>query len=505
MKRNTIKVKFQNWGGYDARGYIETHEYLSNYLEEFPALASRFAVVNNHRETLLADRSLQVFTSNNHNNIFGFSPFSNFTIESNEIPNVSQLDFSSDFMDASQKNILLSGRDGRGNVLLEFPIGFVGGVNCGGCEYQMMVVCDISHRLNSFGRDVFKGLSDIASAVWTEIGDDTKLQDNPELVTPVTLGMDAEFELMRNKRKVDADNYFSLEGEIGTDGHSATLELRPHYSNSSSGLIENLSQLMQKLYSERFEIETNGNIEALGTHIHFGSQRTQAFVDLMDNWIAKPLWHLNGNARSFYKRLSEYRDTDSHFGWEYRSLPTGILKDKKLASIILKIVEGLARDFYTNRKEVSLHPCKEDYLLYIDDDEWKEWQTYKKDDDRTFKAESWGCKRKGALYQHKLPGNTEIDIPIEVYLYKLRKDRGNTFYIRPFNNTVRDYFLDIYKNEFRVEDQIAEILYLSPSNYYSVGIPYEIHGNPSKYVDFLGNFIVFLNSSLLDDIPELRT
>lgn len=502
MKRNAVKVKYQNWAGRDTCGHIEAHEYLSNYLEEFPEFGNRFAVINNHRETLLADRSLQVFTSNNHNSIFGFSPFSTFNIESNETPNVSQLDFSSGFMYSSQKNITLSGRDIKGNMLHQFPIGFVGEVNCGGREYQMMIVCDISHRLNAFGRDIFKGLTDIASTIWTKIDDNTTFRDQPA-IPQVTLGMDAEFELMKNKRKVDADDYFSFEGEIGTDGHPATLELRPHYTNSSGELVDNLSQLFQKLYNDRFEVETNGDIEALGTHIHFGIQRTQAFVDLMDNWIAKPLWHLNGNARSFYKRLSEYRDTDSHFGWEYRSLPTGILKDKKLASIILKVIEGLAKDFYIDRKEVSLHPCKEDYLLYLDSDEWKDWQIYKKDENRCFKAESWGCKRKGALYQHKHPGNTEIDIPIEVYLYKLRKDRGNTFYIRPFSNTIKDYFLDAYKNAFKVEDDLVPTLYLSPSNFYSIGIPYEIHGVPSKHVRFLEGFIAFLNSSTVDDIPEL--
>lgn len=503
MKRNAEKVKFRDWGRDDSRGHIETHEYLNNYLEEYPALAKRFVVVNNHRETTLADRSFQVFTSNNHNRIYGFNPFSSFNIESDETPNVSQLDFSSGFMYSSQKNITLSGRDLNGNTLDGFPIGFVGEVNCGGNDYQMMIICDISHRLNTFGRDVFRGLTDIASTIWTEIDESTRLRDYPPSTQPLTLGMDAEFELMKNRRKVDADDYFSFEGEIGTDGHPATLELRPHYTNTSDQLVENLEQLFKKLYNDRFEIETSGSIEALGAHIHFGIQRTQTFVQLMDNWVARPLWHLNGSARSFYQRLSECRDTDTHPGWEYRSLPSGILKDKKLASIVLKVVEGLAKDFYLNRKEISLHPYKEDYLLYLSDDEWKRWQQFKKDNDKSFKAESWGCRRKGSLYQHKHPGNIEIDIPIEVYLYKLRKERGNVFYLRPFNSTIRDYFLNAYKNKFRVQDELVPTLFLNSSNFYSVGIPYEIHGIPSEHVEFLGNFIAFLNSSKSEDIPEL--
>ena len=502
MKRNTAKVKFQDWGRINPYGHIEAHEYLNNYLEEFPALSKRFATINNHRDTILIDRSLQVFTSNSENRSFGFSPFGHYNIASDETPNTSQLDFSSDFMYSSSKNILLSGRDLNGNALHEFPIGFIGEVHCEGHDYQMMITCDISHRLNAFGRDVFRGLSDIASTVWTEIDENTKLRDYPER-PQVTFGMDAEFELMRNRRKVDADDYFSFEGEIGTDGHPATLELRPHHTNTSGELLENLTQLFQKLYNDRFEVETNGSMEALGTHIHFGIQRTQAFVELMDNWIAKPLWHLNGTARSFYKRFSEYRDTNSHPGWEYRSLPSGILKDKPLASIVLKIIEGLAKDYYVNRKEISLHPYKEDYLLYLDKDEWKLWQTYKKDNDRNFKPATWGCKRKGLLYQHKHPGNVEIDIPIELYLYKLRKERGNTFFLHPFNHPIRDYFLDTYKNKFRVEDETVKSLFLTPTNFYMVGMPYEIHGIPSEHVEFLGNFIGFLNSSTSEDIPEL--
>lgn len=495
MKRNAFKVKYTESERNEIKGHIDRSEHLLQYLKEFPDFAKRFAIINNHTETILASRSLQVFTSNNRYRNFVFYPFARFEIDTNEVSGMSQLDRGSN-LPSSEFNIFCNNHQ-RNNP----PMGFFGKVSYNGFDFETLLLCDISHQYNSFGLDIFEKLSKIVCDKWDEIPDDFEIESYK--TSSVSLGMDAEFELIKNKDVVRAGDYFPFEGEIGTDGHSATLEIRPHYANTSNQLLDNLTQLMQDIYKRQFEIETNGDVEALGAHIHFGVQRESTFIKLLDCWIAHPLWQLNGKARGCYKHLSESRDTDIHHGFEYRSLPSGILKDKNLASIVMKVIEGLSNDFYVSGKEISLHPCKEDYLQYIDEDEWKKWRFYKKDLDKRFKADTWGCKRKGELHQRNIPSSLEIDIPIQVYLYKLRKDRGEVFYLFPSVPKIRDYLLDVFKNRFEIEDKIAEVIRSLPPVYYTIGVPYEIHSKPSEYNIWLANFITFLNSSSLEEIPEL--
>jgi len=193
----------------------------------------------------------------------------------------------------------------------------------------------------------------------------------------VTLGADPEFELIDSTTKniiSCRDNRIpdrvpmginSGEGRIGHDGAGAQRELRPEPSDSPEGLISNIEKLIDAGIDEQWSLK--GKKYPLGGHIHIGGvEESREFGTILDHLLSS-LFVLNSPIR----QRSEYGKPGTsnslrrqEWGVEWRTPPVGWLGSKKLARIVLKVVQLVAEKHYFE-EDIFLTDNVKDDLKHI--------------------------------------------------------------------------------------------------------------------------------------------
>lgn len=163
----------------------------------------------------------------------------------------------------------------------------------------------------------------------------------------LTFGADPEFELynVTGSKRMYAGGYFRSTGEIGTDGNSDILELRPNFAFDADGFVRNVDQLIQDLLG-KCNLSIKGDELPLGGHIHVGGvAHTPEVGELLDDFVGKRFINLSGRARGTYKKLGSMRDQPH--GIEYRSLPSCTYYSPQLMYIIIKLIKGILQQALT--------------------------------------------------------------------------------------------------------------------------------------------------------------
>lgn len=164
-----------------------------------------------------------------------------------------------------------------------------------------------------------------------------------------TIGSDPEFLIYDSEGTFIPANSVvprSTSAEVGTDGHSATGEMRPQYADcprlharNVANAIRNLKLMLPSGYIVR---AGNGRRqEPTGGHIHIGNiPHSQRITKAMDNYLSPiclmlsdvQAWQdrvLNGS----YGKLSDVRQQE-HGGFEYRAPPSWLVGQGMAESIL---------------------------------------------------------------------------------------------------------------------------------------------------------------------------
>jgi uncharacterized protein (DUF2141 family) len=186
--------------------------------------------------------------------------------------------------------------------------------------------------------------------------------------TPITLGTDPEFEVIRNKNVIQPPSYYrGTNNPIGLDGAGMQIELRPAPSSDPHEVIENMKRLFREL---KDPVTVLGNRYPLGGHIHIGVgaayRPSNDLLFLLDYFLGKPTIELSGRARDHYKRLSAYEH--KNWGFEYRTPPAAIFFTPRFCELALKICQNVTSCYISERtmKVSQPYPLKEDYQNYCD-------------------------------------------------------------------------------------------------------------------------------------------
>ncbi|MFZ8862652.1 MAG: putative amidoligase domain-containing protein [Thermocrinis sp.] len=203
----------------------------------------------------------------------------------------------------------------------------------------------------------------------------------------LTLGGDPEFEVICDGEVVPADSLLIFrDGDtydpIGTDGASHTAELRPDPACSPEEYVENFLGLLEEVKSANVFLSVQGDIYALGGHIHIGSSNglvvqvlkdeVEKFVQVLDDFVGRVLLPTSGRARGSYARLGAYELKT--YGWEYRTPPSSFYADLEMVRITFKLVKGLVETLLQER-EISYEVLedgrakKEEYLRFLTKEE----------------------------------------------------------------------------------------------------------------------------------------
>jgi hypothetical protein len=187
-------------------------------------------------------------------------------------------------------------------------------------------------------------------------------EDTPLRRKNVRLGADPEFEAYRGETVVVAHNYVGhTDCPVGSDGCGDQLEIRPAPSARPAVLVKNIKDLLRESSKYFDEISVRGDKYSLGGHIHFGGLGANfRLLEVLDNFIGKPLSVLNGSARGGFADLGGYRPQPH--GFEYRTPPSAWLISPRFAKITLKLAKNLATK-WANTKELTYEesPTDEDY------------------------------------------------------------------------------------------------------------------------------------------------
>jgi hypothetical protein len=214
----------------------------------------------------------------------------------------------------------------------------------------------------------------------------------------ITIGADPEFEIYLNSKIVNASSigFYYDHGKIGVDGSGCQLEIRPSPSDNPDQVIENIKNLLTIFVEKcRLKVGVAGNRYPLGCHIHFGGMKaTRDFISVLDYYLGEKLIETSGRARGDYKFLGAWRL--QYWGFEYRTLPSSILFDPKVAIAVFKVAKRLAEAYY-NEDGVELPPTHSEYErlgitreMEIIDEFAKKWHNIK----NKIILKNWGIELK---------------------------------------------------------------------------------------------------------------
>jgi len=185
----------------------------------------------------------------------------------------------------------------------------------------------------------------------------------------IIVGADPEFELVRCDGSIEYASKIVSGGcssAIGVDGAGEQVELRPAPGKPHE-VVKNLKGLFRE-FNARYKnmaLSVSGNVYPLGGHIHIGLGKPFSppisMLDMLDDFLGRPLIDLSGKARGGYKNLSTWESKD--WGFEYRPLPAAYLLKPEICRIVLKIAQNVCDCFINkNQFEYNSPPEKEDYM-----------------------------------------------------------------------------------------------------------------------------------------------
>jgi hypothetical protein len=230
-------------------------------------------------------------------------------------------------------------------------------------EYKSVITCDFTHNSN------FKWFAPFFNKIISILN---LTPNNEESKIRISLGVDPEFEVLVGNNVINAPMEFKgkdrLRGKIGTDGSGNQVELRttPHFHEDH--VVKEVKESFTRL--RKGMMGSKGDKYPLGAHIHFGAtiNGIQTVIDsssdfsiILDSFLGRYLVDLSGKARI----LSEYAAMGTNalrkqpHGFEYRSLPSAIFTDPKIARIVLKIARNLAQNYFSG-KAMTINRLKAD-------------------------------------------------------------------------------------------------------------------------------------------------
>lgn len=132
-----------------------------------------------------------------------------------------------------------------------------------------------------------------------------------------------------------------FEASVGVDRCYNKLELRPAPSETVSGLLDNIRNLMKHFRNTYpgYTLSTKGSMMTLGGHIHFNVKPNPGLIWWLDATIGKYMIKLDSPLRrtSKYHQLGAWR-RKAH-GFEYRSLSSAIFACPRAAELFLTIAK----------------------------------------------------------------------------------------------------------------------------------------------------------------------
>lgn len=200
-----------------------------------------------------------------------------------------------------------------------------------------------------------------------------KTKQNPKIKkSEITVGCDPEFEAFSlNERRVVYATYGDTSSEVGIDGTGECVEFRPQASTNPKEVADRLERLFSRfiLNQPDTRLLCSGHKFAIGGHIHIGVNKPYApepeLVQLLDDFLGKPFYYCSGKARSCYLGYGLYREQP--WGFEYRTPPSAIFYNKKIATIALKIAKNIVYKYLSVKGkpiEYSYPPTQDDYKKY---------------------------------------------------------------------------------------------------------------------------------------------
>lgn len=180
----------------------------------------------------------------------------------------------------------------------------------------------------------------------------------------ITYGADPEFEVMDCEEEFTPANEVvddGCYGEIGTDGRSDTLELRPSPMTTAEDMENEMRRLFKRFAKEYkgYHLSSKGDEVPLGGHVHLGgvpSATGKQFAAILDWVIGRRMIRFSGDSRSGYKKLSQYKNQPH--GFEYRSLPAACFSSPTIVRIVYKLVSGAAEKYYNSPEGIGYEETK---------------------------------------------------------------------------------------------------------------------------------------------------
>lgn len=204
-----------------------------------------------------------------------------------------------------------------------------------------------------------------------------QLVDDANKNERAVLGMDPEFMLCKpNGKIVSAARYLQRQGRAGCDSVVVKgkvvfplVELRPKPSVEPKQLLIHLLQAMHiaaKKINEPELIWIAGGMPKkgfpLGGHLHMsGIWLNTRLLRALDNYLAMPLILIEDQSthlrRPRYGFLGDFRRSQIHGGFEYRTLPSWIVSPR-----VTKGVIALTRIIADHYRELNLRPLNNEYI-----------------------------------------------------------------------------------------------------------------------------------------------
>jgi len=197
------------------------------------------------------------------------------------------------------------------------------------------------------------------------------------------LGADPELIIENEENEqVPADELFGFAGEIGTDGHSHVMEIRPAPAENPLSLVDNIEELLQKANQMiPYDLQLKAGSychDPIGGHIHFETRYSRKLLNLLDCYLAVPLLLLENLNDAIYRRkntnyglLSAYEN--KMWGFEYRTPPSwlvskGITQSTLCVAFVIvksyKARERILKEQYINESDF-INCKKEQFRKFV--------------------------------------------------------------------------------------------------------------------------------------------
>jgi len=355
---------------------------------------------------------------------------------------------------------------------------------------------------------VASALDALLAQIWEPVADVKAVVKKTRL--PIFLGADPEFEVYtRDAVHTPANRYFPFAGEIGTDGYSAIMEIRPKPARTGEGLARNAAGLIVRAW-ECVNFTTRSQYDPTGGHIHVGGPRNDRdacstvaraackVTDVLDGLVGETLLEIAppGRKNSNYNRLGGYETKP--YGFEYRTPPSTVFSSPYLAAATAQLVGEVAawvieadhkvdKTAPPQRVEEALHFWKKAYEaarrvgFMFDIAEWFRWAG-KKFVPASSSVRFWPTVRFPdyctvdpsirekieAFLRDELAG-----LPVRVTIYPYRRERGLVTNFKsnvpgvgvdeyqPFNPEDKDYFIAlpfIVRNDMAAFEQWGQAI-----------------------------------------------